>query len=77
MPNTATLRNLRTFILCATALAGLLALGYYALRIAAAPMLVVAVGTVIALPLAAWIGGKAWASSMAAITSVFGRGGDQ
>jgi len=73
MPDASTLRNLRTFILCSAALVGLLALGYYALRIAAAPMLVVAVGTVIALPLAAWIGGKAWASSMAAITSVFGK----
>jgi hypothetical protein len=74
MPDAVTLRNLRTFVLCVMALAGLLGLGYYALRIAAEAMLVVAVGVVIALPLAAWIGGKAWASSMAAITSVFGKG---
>lgn len=68
-----TLRNLRTFILCCVALAGLLGLGYYALHVGAEALLVVAVGVVVTLPIAAWIGGKAWASSMSAITSVFGR----
>lgn len=72
-----TLRNLRTFILCAAALAGLLGLGYYAIRVAAAPMLVMSVGLVISLPLAAWIGGKAWASGMVVLASVFGKGGDE
>ena len=52
-------------------------LGYYAIRISAAPTLVVAVGLVISLPLGAWIGGKAWASSMAAIASVFGKRSDK
>ena len=67
------LRNLRTFVLCGVALLGLLALGYYGLRIAAEPMLVLAVGTVIGLPLAAWIGGKAWASSMVMLTAFANR----
>jgi hypothetical protein len=67
------LRNLRTFVLCGVALLGLLGLGCYALKIAAAAALVVAVGLMVCLPLAAWVGGKAWASGMVAIAAVFGR----
>jgi hypothetical protein len=70
------LRNLRTFVLCLIALGGLLGLGYYALRMAASASLVASVGLIVSLPLAAWIGGKAWASGMTALAAIFGKGGD-
>lgn len=72
MTKATKLRAGRTFVLCFTALLGLLALDWYAIHEAVDSPLLLAAGVVASLPLAAWIGGKAWASAMTAIAG-FGR----
>ena len=54
----------RTFCLCIIALLGLLAIAVFAIHKVAASPLLLAAGVVVSLPLAAWIGGKGWASAM-------------
>lgn len=71
------LHRLRTWILCLIALLGVLALGAYSIKIAASAGLVLAVGAIVAGPLAAWIGGKAWASSMTMLTAFANKDGEK
>lgn len=65
-------RRGRTFALCLLALAGLLILDWYAIYKSAESSLLLAAGVVVSIPLAAWIGGKAWASAMG-VLATFGK----